>query len=180
MKILSKTGNELVMLAMKTEAASKGDYLIIEDEKAKRKMVVQIYDEEYLSSQSLIEDMVKDEVVNASSTENLHDPLNISNLSKMIRDARVFRAKIRAAIDPSNKLSNDVSWLPSRVYSSVGRLKISELDLLIQRRGLFPIPIGKAGVDNEDFEIYAEDLDGKLNIITGKKSPASPTFPSSL
>jgi hypothetical protein len=169
MKILSKTGNELVMLAMKTEAASKGDYLIIEDEKAKRKMVVQIYDEEYLSSQSLIEDIVKDEVVTASSTENLHDPLNISNLSKMIRDARVFRAKIRAAIDPSNKLSSDVSWLPSRVYSSVGRLKISELDMLIQRRRLFPIPIGKAGVDNEDFEIYAEDLDGKLNIITGKK-----------
>ena len=29
--------------------------------------------------------------------------------------------------------------------------------------------LGKAGGDNEDFEIYAEDLDGKLNIITGKK-----------
>ena len=68
MKILSKNGNELVMLAMKTEIASKGDYLIIEDEKARRKMVVQIYDEEYLSSQSLIEDIVKDEVVIASST----------------------------------------------------------------------------------------------------------------
>jgi len=130
MKILSKNGNELVMLAMKTEVASKGDYLIIEDEKARRKMVVQIYDEEYLSSQSLIEDIVKDEVVIASSTENLHDPLNISNLSKMIRDARVFRVKIRAAIDLSNKLSNDVTWLPSRVYSNVRRLKISELDLL--------------------------------------------------
>ncbi|MGB7637876.1 MAG: DUF87 domain-containing protein, partial [Nitrososphaeraceae archaeon] len=169
MKILSKNGNELVMLAMKTEIASKGDYLIIEDEKARRKMVVQIYDEEYLSSQSLIEDIVKDEVVIASSTENLHDPLNISNLSKMIRDARVFRAKIRAAIDLSNKLSSDVTWLPSRVYSNVRRLKISELDLLIERKGVFPIPIGKAGTDSEDFEVYAEDLDGKLNIITGKK-----------
>jgi hypothetical protein len=157
------------MLAMKTEIASKGDYLIIEDVKTNRKMVVQIYDEEYLSSQSLIEDIVKDEVVNASSTENLHDPLNISILSKMIRDARVFRAKIRAAIDLSNKLSNDVTWLPSRVYSNVRRLKISELDLLIERKGVFPIPIGKAGLDNEDFEVYAEDLDGKLNIITGKK-----------
>lgn len=169
MKILSKNGNELVMLAMKTEIASKGDYLIIEDVKTNRKMVVQIYDEEYLSSQSLIEDIVKDEVVNASSTENLHDPLNISILSKMIRDARVFRAKIRAAIDLSNKLSNDVTWLPSRVYSTVRRLKVSELDLLIERKGVFPIPIGKAGLDNEDFEVYAEDLDGKLNIITGKK-----------
>ena len=91
MKILSKNGNEIVMLAMKTDTASKGDYLLIEDEKSKRKMIVQIYDEEYLSSQSLIEDIVKDEVVIASSTENLHDPLNIGSLSKMIRDARLFQ-----------------------------------------------------------------------------------------
>ncbi|MFL6393667.1 MAG: ATP-binding protein [Nitrososphaeraceae archaeon] len=169
MKILSKNGNELIMLAMKTDIASKGDYLIIEDEKSKRKMIVQIYDEEYLSSQSLIEDIVKDEVVTASSIENLHDPLNIGNISKIIRDARVFRAKIRAAIDLSGKLSSDVTWLPSRVYSNVRRLRISELDMLIERRGVFPIPIGKARGDNEDFEVYAEDLDGKLNIITGKK-----------
>ena len=66
MKILSKNGNEIVMLAMITDTAGKGDYLLIEDEKSKRKMIVQIYDEEYLSSQSLIEDIVKDEVVTAS------------------------------------------------------------------------------------------------------------------
>ena len=45
-------------------------------------MIVQIYDEEYLSSQSLIEDIVKDEVVDASSMENLHDPLDIGRLVK--------------------------------------------------------------------------------------------------
>src|SRR5437868_15200462 len=121
MKILSKNGNELVMLAIKTEIASKGDYLIIEDVKTNRKMIIQIYDEEYLSSQSLIEDIVKDEVVTASSAESLHDPLNIGKLSKMIRDARVFHAKIRAAIDTSGKLSSDVTWLPSRVYSNIKR-----------------------------------------------------------
>jgi hypothetical protein len=76
MKILSKNGTNLLMLAMKTDTAYKGDYLIIEDERSERKMIVQIYDEEYLSSQSLIEDIVKDEVVTASSTESLHDPLN--------------------------------------------------------------------------------------------------------
>jgi len=69
MKILSKSGNELIMIAMQTDTANKGDYLLIEDENSKRKMIVQIYDEEYLSSQSLIEDIVKDEVVTASSME---------------------------------------------------------------------------------------------------------------
>ena len=166
MKILSKNGNELIMIAMQTDTASKGDYLLIEDENSKRKMIVQIYDEEYLSSQSLIEDIVKDEVVNASSMENLHDPLNIGSLSRMIRDARLFHTKIRAAIDSSSKLSSDVTWLPSRVYSKIRRLKISELCSFLGRTGIFPIPIGDAGAE---FEIYAEDLDGRLNIITGKK-----------
>ena len=32
MKILSKNGNELIMIAMQTDTASKGDYLLIEDE----------------------------------------------------------------------------------------------------------------------------------------------------
>jgi hypothetical protein len=164
MKILAKNGNELLMLAMKGDTASKGDYLIIEDRG--RGMVVQVYEEEYLSSQSLIEDMVKEEVVNASSAENLHDPLNIGSLSRLIRDARVFKAKIRAAV-ADGRLTSEVSWLPSRVESRIRRLKMKEMDALLGRTGVFPIPLGRAG--DEDFEIYAEDLDGKLTIITGKK-----------
>jgi uncharacterized protein len=165
MKILSKNGNELLLLAMKEDSAAKGDYLLIEDRS--RSMVVQVYDEEYLSSQALIEDIVKEEVVNASSTESLHDPLNIGSLSRLVRDARVFRAKIRASVN-NGKLSSDVTWLPSRVESKIRRIEMKELDSLLGRRGVFPIPLGKTGHE-EEFEIYAEDLDGKLTIITGKK-----------
>ena len=165
MKILSKNGNELLLLAMKEDSAAKGDYLLIEDRN--RSMVVQVYDEEYLSSQALIEDIVKEEVVNASSTENLHDPLNIGSLSRLVRDARVFRAKIRASVN-DGKLSSDVTWLPSRVESKIRRIEMKELDSLLGRRGVFPIPLGRTSHE-EEFEIYAEDLDGKLTVITGKK-----------
>ncbi|MDQ4050162.1 MAG: DUF87 domain-containing protein [Thermoproteota archaeon] len=165
MKILSKNGNELLLLAMKEDSASKGDYLLIEDRS--RSMIVQVYDEEYLSSQALIEDIVKEEVVNASSIENLHDPLNIGSLSRLVRDARVFRAKIRASVT-DGKLSSDVTWLPSRVESRIRRLTMKEIASLLGRYGVLPIPIGRAGRE-EEFEIYAEDLDGKLSIITGKK-----------
>jgi uncharacterized protein len=165
MKILSKNGNELLLLAMKEDSAAKGDYLLIEDRN--RSMVVQVYDEEYLSSQALIEDIVKEEVVNASSIENLHDPLNIGGLSRLVRDARVFRTKIRASVN-DGKLSSDVTWLPSRVESKIRRISMKELDSLLERCGVFPIPVGRAGHE-EEFEIYAEDLDGKLTIITGKK-----------
>lgn len=168
MKILSKSGNELLLLAMKEDFASKGDYLLIEDGKSKRSMIVQAYNEEYLSSQALIEDMIREEVVNASSSENLHDPLNIGSLSRLVRDARVFRAKIRAAINSDGTLSSDVNWLPSRVESKIRRMKMKELDSFLGRHGVFPIPLGKVG-DSEEFEVYAEDLDGKLSIITGKK-----------
>jgi hypothetical protein len=165
MKILSKNGNELLLLAMKEDSAAKGDYLLIEDRN--RSMVVQVYDEEYLSSQALIEDIVKEEVVNASSMENLHDPLNIGSLSRLVRDARVFRAKIRASVT-DGKLSSDVTWLPSRVESKIRRITMKELDSLLGRCGVFPIPVGRASHE-EEFEIYAEDLDGKLTVITGKK-----------
>jgi uncharacterized protein DUF87 len=165
MKILSKNGNELLLLAMKEDSAAKGDYLLIEDRN--RSMVVQVYDEEYLSSQALIEDIVKEEVVNASSMENLHDPLNIGSLSRLVRDARVFRAKIRASVN-DGKLSSDVTWLPSRVESKIRRIAMKELDSLLGRCGVFPIQVGRAGHE-EEFEIYAEDLDGKLTVITGKK-----------
>ena len=165
MKILSKNGNELLLLAMKEDSAAKGDYLLIEDRN--RSMVVQVYDEEYLSSQALIEDIVKEEVVNASSMENLHDPLNIGSLSRLVRDARVFRAKIRASVT-DGKLSSDVTWLPSRVESKIRRITMKELDSLLGRCGVYPIPLGRAGHE-EEFEIYAEDLDGKLTVITGKK-----------
>lgn len=164
MKILSKSGNELLLLAMKDDSAVKGDYMLVEDRG--KGMVVQVYDEEYLSSQSLIEDIVKEEVVNASSAENLHDPLNIGSLSRLVRDARIFKAKIRAAV-ADGRLTSDVTWLPSRVESKVRKLAMKELDGLLGRTGVYPIPLGRAG--DEDFEIFAEDLDGKLTIITGKK-----------
>jgi DNA helicase HerA-like ATPase len=165
MKILSKSSNELLLLAMKDDSAAKGDYLLIEDRS--RNMIVQVYDEEYLSSQALVEDIVKEEVVNASSVENLHDPLNIGSLSRLVRDARIFRAKIRASVKDGD-LSSDVTWLPSRVESKIRRLTMKELDSFLGRRGTFPISLGRTS-DGEEFEIYAEDMDGKLTIITGKK-----------
>jgi Helicase HerA, central domain len=170
MRILYKNNtDELVLLAIRSETASKGDYLLIQDDRSNKRMVVQIYNEEYLSSQSLVEDIVKDEMVVASSVENLHDPLEIGKLSRMFRDARLFRAKIRASIDSDDRFSNEVTWIPSRVHSRLNRMKISELDKLVKRTGHYSIHLGYSGRDNEEFEIYAEDLDGKLNIITGRK-----------
>ncbi|MBA3976823.1 MAG: ATP-binding protein [Nitrosopumilus sp.] len=169
MKILSKSGDEITLLAVTNDFANKGDYFIIEDFNLNKKLLVQIYDEEYLSSQSLADEIIKDEVIGKYSSENIFDPLEINNLSQIIRDVRLFRTKIRGSIDKFDNLSADVDWVPSRVYSKIIKINYNEIKSLIKRNLQYPIPIGKSGTDDQVFEIYAEDLDGKLNIITGKK-----------
>jgi hypothetical protein len=169
MKILSKSGDEIILLAVTNDFANKGDYFIIEDFNLNKKLLVQIYDEEYLSSQSLADEIIKDEVIGKYSPENIFDPLEINNLSQIIRDVRLFRTKIRGSIDKSDSLSADVDWVPSRVYSKIIKIGYNEIKSLTKRSLQYPIPIGKSGNDAQIFEIYAEDLDGKLNIITGKK-----------
>ena len=157
------------MLAMKTEVVSKGDYLLINDQNSGNKLVVQVFDEEYLTSQSLIDEMIREEIAAASSIECIHDPLNISKISNLLRDARIYHTKLRAYIDSSGILTTDGGGLPSRVNPRIRLLKISELHSLLRRTGKYPIPLGRAGLENETIAIYAEDLDGKLNIITGRK-----------
>ena len=95
MKILQKTNDELILLAVKSEMVSKGDYFLIEDTEMKRQLIVQVYNEEYLSNQSIIEDIVKDEIIRATSPGVSYDPLEIGLLSCVVRDSRVFKAKIR-------------------------------------------------------------------------------------
>jgi uncharacterized protein len=169
MKILSKNGDEIILLAVTNDFANKGDYFIIEDFTINKKLLVQIYDEEYFSSQSLADEIIKDEVIGKYSSENIFDPLEINNLSQIMRDVRLFRTKIRGSIDKYDNLTADVDWVPSRVNSKIIKISYSEIKSLIKKNMQYPISIGKSGSDDQSFEIYAEDLDGKLNVITGKK-----------
>jgi len=169
MKILSKTGDEILLLAVTNDFANKGDYFVIEDFNNNKKLLVQFYDEEYFSSSSLVEEIIKDEVISKFSTENIFDPLEITNLSQTIRDVRIFKTKIRASIDNDNQISTDVDWVPSRVNSKIVKIGLNEIKALLKKNMQYPISLGKCGSDNQNFEIFAEDLDGKLNIITGKK-----------
>jgi DNA helicase HerA-like ATPase len=116
-----------------------------------------------------VEEIIKDEVISKFSTENIFDPLEITNLSQTIRDVRIFKTKIRASIDNENQITTDVDWVPSRVNSKIVKIGLNEIKALLKKNMQYPISLGKCGSDNQNFEIFAEDLDGKLNIITGKK-----------
>ncbi len=190
MRIINKSKDEIVLLSLHDEGISKGDYLIIEEDansidgngnnnsnnnssnsirsNSNKMLLVQVYDEEYHNTQSLLDDIVKDEILNATSKCNNYDPLGIGSIARILRDARLIKCKIRASIENGN-IGNDLSWLPSRVNSRIRKISMHELNSILKRRGVYAINIGYSYNGNEEIAIYAEDLDGRLNLITGKK-----------
>ncbi|MCP8304300.1 MAG: ATP-binding protein [archaeon] len=167
MKILEKSGNEILLLALPSEGVSRGEYILIEDEAQERWMVVQVYDESYLDWSELVNDLVREEILNTSAKRIERDPLEIKTISYLIRDMKLLRCKIRGVVE-GDKLTPNVSWLPSRVTSKVKKLSIAELFSLAKREGYRIVHIGSTN-SGEGFHIHAEALDGRLNIITGKK-----------
>ncbi|MCP8323687.1 MAG: DUF87 domain-containing protein [Candidatus Methylarchaceae archaeon HK02M2] len=167
MKILEKSGNEILLLALPSEGVSRGEYILIEDEAQERQMVVQIYDESYLDLSELVNDLVREEILNKTVQRIELDPLEIKTISYLIRDMKLLRCKIRGVVE-GGRLTPNLSWLPSRVTSKVKKLSISDLFSLAKRDGYRKLPVGITN-DGDGFQIYAEALDGRLNIITGKK-----------
>ncbi|MBI2126846.1 MAG: ATP-binding protein [Thaumarchaeota archaeon] len=167
MRVFGKSGNEILILALPGEAASQGEYLVIEDGSPRKKMVVQVYNETYLDVAGLAEEIVRDQVMEASIRGAEHDPYDIKSVSSLIRDSRLLHCKVRGVIEDGHfRTSHD--WLPSRVKSKVYRISLKDLFAAVGRPGKRIINLGK-GRSGESFEILAESIDGRLNIITGKK-----------
>jgi hypothetical protein len=151
---------------MPEEDFKKGDYVSIADEREGRSLVVQVYDESYLDTMGIQEEMLRDELF--ATTELVHsDPLQLNSISYMIKDAKVLMCKIRCVVERGVALP-DMGWLPSRSNSRITKLPAEGLIGLMGRRGTRPISLGST-LSGEEFFINAEDLDGRLTIITGRK-----------
>jgi len=167
MKVFGKSGNEILVLALPGETVSQGEYLLIEDVSNRSKMVIQVFNETYLDVPGLEEEIVRDQVMEASIKGAEHDPYEIKSVSSLIRDSRLLHCKARGIIK-NGKFRTSHDWLPSRVNSKVSKISLKELFDTVGRQGRRSIELGK-GKSGEDFEILAENIDGRLNIITGKK-----------
>ncbi|MFQ6134524.1 MAG: helicase HerA domain-containing protein, partial [Nitrososphaerales archaeon] len=167
MKTVEKVGDEVSIIALPAEEVLIGDYIVIEDEERNGRLVVQVYDERYLDHAGIVEDMVRDEVMKASADGVESDPLQINTISYLIRDIRLLKCKIRGSVD-GDRFTSNVSWLPSRVRTRIRKMSISELMRLAGQSGSRKIVMGETG-DREMLHISAESLDGRLNIVTGRK-----------
>ena len=168
MKLYKKDGNMIQIISFPNENIEKGDYLLIEDSIPIKALIAQVIDVQFASIPGVLEELLRTlpEDGGLFQGEDI-DPLEIAPHTMHIQDASLLICKIRATL--KNKLlSPSTSWLPSRSKSIIKKLPIPELLKIAKVDGTRPITLGVTK-DSSLLTIDASALDGRLNIITGKK-----------
>jgi DNA helicase HerA-like ATPase len=169
-RLYRKEGNTVQILSFPTENIEKGDYLQIEDPNQSKALIAQVIDVQFANIPGLLEELLRDST-NGDADTHLSgqdfDPLEVNSHMSYIQDARLLACKIRATIE-DGKLSPTSAWLPSRNQSAIKQLPTTALLDLIKINQRLPIQLGEAK-DKTPVNIDATALDGKLNIVTGKK-----------
>jgi len=167
-KLYRKEGNILQILSFPGETVEKGDYLLVEDVDVGRALIVQVIDVQFASIPGVLEELLRSlpdggELIKGEDV----DPLEVAPHISYIQDASLLICKIRATAE-GDCLSPSSSWLPSRSQSTIRKLPLPALLKLAKIDGGLPIVIGGTK-DSSLLTIDATSLDGRLNIITGKK-----------
>ncbi|MGC8896267.1 MAG: ATP-binding protein [Candidatus Bathyarchaeia archaeon] len=168
MKLYKKEGNIVQILSFPNENVEKGDYLLIEDADAGKALIAQVIDVQFANIPGILEELLRGlpdggELIQGED----FDPLEIAPHITYIQDASLLICKIRATVE-NESLSPSSSWLPSRSQSAIKKLPIPMLLKLARVDGKLPISLGSTK-DSSQLTIDATALDGRLNIITGKK-----------
>lgn len=166
MQIYKIDGNDVEIVSCPPEDVRKGDYLMIEDASTDKGLIVQVINTGYANVPGILEDILRE-----SSTRGIEgrdfDVLSMKPFVDMIKDAKVFNCKIRRAL-VKGELSYDVSWTPFRSTSRIERLTDEEL-LKIAAIDQSPSILLGTSKGGAEAAIHLSAIDGKLNIITGKK-----------
>ncbi|RLI05063.1 hypothetical protein DRO26_03290 [Candidatus Bathyarchaeota archaeon] len=167
MRLFKKENETVHVLCFPDEEVEKGDYLVIEDFKSKKSLLVQVVDIQFVNFPGLMEDLLRDNLTETSVFGDDFDPLNLESQIILLRDARILVGKIRCSIE-GKKINMNVSWLPSRTSSRIYKIEVEKLFELLNLGRKRPIKVGETKRGSE-LLIDAEDLDGGLSIITGRK-----------
>ncbi|MBS7626534.1 ATP-binding protein [Candidatus Bathyarchaeota archaeon] len=163
MKIYKKQGDTIQIICSPEESMEKGDYLLIEDRKVNRGLIVQVVDIQFANLPGILEDILRDVITEGTVQGCDYDPFNISSQIAVLKDTKLLVCKIRGAIE-DGKPKPDVSWLPSRTNSRIIPFPIERLTSSDVRK---PVTIGKTKTNPLTVDVRM--LDGRLNIITGRK-----------
>jgi hypothetical protein len=168
MKLYKKEGNIVQVLCFPNETVEKGDYLLIEDDYARKALIAQVIDMQFANIPGILEEILRTLPDGGEAVQGEDfDPLGIESHITYIQDARLLLCKIRATLENENLIPT-TAWLPSRSQSIIRKLSIPTLFRLAKVDGKLPITLGNTK-DSSLLTIDASSLDGRLNIITGKK-----------
>jgi len=175
MRLYRKEGNTIQILCFPNESVEKGDYLQVEDPRQNRALLIQVIDVQFASIPGILEELLRDSTNNGDviNGENL-DPLNVASQITLIQDARLIICKIRGTIQ-NGKLSVSSAWLPSRSQSTIKKLSTKTLTTVLKINDKLPIYVGETK-EFSPLKVDATALDGKLNIVTGKKETGKSHF----
>jgi len=166
MQILKLDGNTVDIIACPPEDIRKGDYILLSDIAANAGLVVQAINAGYANIPGLLEDLLRE-----TSTKDLEgidmDLLGTQSYIDAIKSAKVFTCKIRRAI-VDGYLNDDLSWTPNRSTTFARKLSEEETLRLVEPGLDDTIPLGNLR-NGTLVSIPLSGLDGKLNIVTGKK-----------
>jgi len=165
LKILKKEGDSIQLLCFPDEDVEKGDYLLIRDGGKERGLISQVIDVQYANIPGILEDLLRDGISESSLTGEDVDPFSVSSHLAVLKDTRLLIAKIRGALQ-NNRISRDVSWLPSRIHAHVEVISPNFLTRGLANKHVFELGSTRcATVISTDLSA----LDGRLNVITGRK-----------
>ncbi|MBS7623076.1 ATP-binding protein [Candidatus Bathyarchaeota archaeon] len=164
MKIYKKQGDTVQIICSPEESVEKGDYLHIEDRKLKKGLIVQVVDIQFANLPGILEDMLRDVMTEEYVPGRDYDPLNVSSQIDILKDTKLLVCKIRGAVE-NGRVRTEASWLPSRTTSRIVHYPIERL--ASTKGAKRPVTLGRTRTDSLTVDVKM--LDGRLNIITGKK-----------
>jgi len=146
------------------EVVEKGEYLLIEDNSPPA-VIVQVIDIQFANVPGILEDILRDGLTEDRVQGEDFDPLNVQSQIEILKDTIILVCKARGCIE-AEKLRYSIPRLPSRTSSKISSASIQRLARL--NGGKRPVLIGRTKTDSK-LEIDAKLLDGRLNIIAGRK-----------
>jgi uncharacterized protein len=168
MKLYRKEGNIIQILCSPNESVEKGDYLLVDDADVGKALIIQVIDVQFAAIPGVLEELLRTLPDGGEPIQGEDiDPLEIAPHITYIQDASLLICKIRATLE-NGFLSPSSSWLPSRSQSTIKKLSVPMLLKLAKVDGKLPIILGGTK-DSTLLTVDASMLDGRLNIITGKK-----------
>jgi len=167
MRLFRKVGNTVQILSFPGEDVEKGGYLLIEDKKAEKAVIAQVIDIQFATVPGIMEELLRSPNIEDYVAGEDADPLDVMSHILYIQDTRLLVCKIYGTVAEGG-LRQENSWLPSRTYSTIRGLPTESLIRLAGITKGLPIDLGTTQ-ESSPITVDACELDGKLNIITGKK-----------